>query len=131
MTPEHEARPYRLVVADDSTVFRASLVRFLNTLPDIEVVAEAGNGREALELLEQLAPDILILDIQMPVMDGLAVLQRLQATETTTQVLVLSAHGDNYAQQVIASGIAVFVPKGDIARLRQTLTMLINERSKD
>src|SRR5687768_15833094 len=109
--------PYRVVVADDSVAFRSTLIRFLATLPDIQVIGEAANGQEALQVVEATAPDLLILDIQMPELNGLEVLQQLQAMETKVQVLVFSAHGDDYQDQVLASGATAFVSKGDIPRL--------------
>jgi len=95
-------------------------------LPDIQVIGEAANGLEALQVVEATAPDLLILDIQMPELNGLEVLHQLQTRETRVQVLVLSAHGSDYRDQVLASGAAAFVPKGDIPRLRQTIADLVN-----
>jgi CheY-like chemotaxis protein len=130
MLTTRDPHPVRVAVADDSTIFRTSLVRFLATLPHIKVVAEAINGQEALQIVEKKTPDILILDIQMPVMDGLAVLRHLRRMETNVQVLVLSAHSGAYSEQVMESGATLFVPKGDIPRLLKALSQLIDERNK-
>jgi CheY-like chemotaxis protein len=73
-----------------------------------------------------MAPDILILDIQMPQMTGLEVLHHLQALPITVQVVVLSAHEGDYANQALARGATAFVPKGDISRLLNTLLGFIN-----
>jgi CheY-like chemotaxis protein len=121
------SRPCRVVVADDNQMFRMSLVRFLGTLPNIEVVAEAADGQEALQCVETTAPHLLLLDMRMPVMDGLEVLRRLQAAATSVQVVVLSAHEDGYAMQALASGATAFVRKGDIPQLVTTLTQVSQE----
>ncbi|HXF63865.1 MAG TPA: response regulator transcription factor [Caldilineaceae bacterium] len=114
--------PFRVVVADDSHSFRTTLTRFLNTLPHFTVVGEAADGDEALRLVDQLAPDLLLLDIRMPRMDGMEVLERLQAQGMPVQVVVLSAHSDPYYErQVLADGAAAFVAKGNVESLLSTL----------
>ncbi|MEP6731066.1 MAG: response regulator, partial [bacterium] len=67
----------RILVADDSATARALLVALLNAEPDFRVVGEARNGREAVEMTERLAPDIVTMDIQMPEMDGFQATQEL------------------------------------------------------
>lgn len=114
--------PIRVVVADDNPLFRATLVRFLKSFTHFTVVGEAADGDEVLRLVDQLAPDLLLLDIYMPAMDGVQVLHRLHAQGTPVQVVVLSVHSNpTYAQQVLAEGAAAFVGKGDIELLLSTL----------
>jgi CheY-like chemotaxis protein len=89
-----QKHPVRVVAADDSAVFRTTLIRFLTLFPNLEVIAQAANGREALQLVEELDPEILLLDIRMSGMDGIEVLRHLRAIATNVQVVVLSAQGE-------------------------------------
>ena len=67
-----------IALADDHTIFRDGLRQLLSTEPDFEVVGEAKNGTEVLDLVRELQPDILLLDLKMPGLDGLSALQRIQ-----------------------------------------------------
>ena len=84
----------RIVVADDHPIFRDGLCKLLALEEDFEVVAQASDGRQVLDVLQQLEPDILLLDLKMPGLDGLATLQRLQAARNKTRVIVLTASDD-------------------------------------
>src|ERR1039457_4487967 len=84
----------RIVVADDHPIFRDGLCKLLALEEDFEVVAQAQDGRQVLEVLQQFEPDILLLDLKMPGSDGLATLQRLQAVKNKTRVIVLTASDD-------------------------------------
>ncbi len=75
---------------------RAGLRNLLNRHPDIEVVGEAENGAKALEVIEQLKPQVLILDMQMPVMDGVEVALRLKKAKSPVKILAFSAFDDKY-----------------------------------
>src|SRR5881275_619154 len=89
-----EASRIRIVVADDHPIFRDGLCRLLALEPDFEVVAQAQDGRQVLDVLQRFEPDILLLDLKMPGLDGLATLQRLQASKNKTRVIVLTASDD-------------------------------------
>src|SRR5512133_2265773 len=82
----------RVVLADDHDVIRQGLKRLLNRAPEIEVVGEASDGLEALNFVKELHPDVLLLDIEMPVMDGIEVARRLQELNLKVRVLILSAY---------------------------------------
>ena len=84
----------RIVVADDHPIFRDGLCKLLALEEDFEVVAQAQDGRQVLEVLQQYEPDILLLDLKMPGLDGLGTLQRLQAVKNKTRVIVLTASDD-------------------------------------
>jgi DNA-binding NarL/FixJ family response regulator len=87
-----QTRPIRIVIADDHPVFRDGLRKLLMLEEDFRVIAEARDGKEVLEVLEQHQPDILLLDLKMPPgLDGMVSLQKLQASRTTTKVIVLTA----------------------------------------
>src|ERR1035441_5729223 len=106
-----EARKIRIVVADDHPIFRDGLCRLLALEPDFEVVAQAQDGRQVLDVLQQHEPDILLLDLKMPGLDGLATLQRLQTSKHKTRVIVLTASEDKnefvQAMKLGTSGIVL------------------------
>jgi DNA-binding NarL/FixJ family response regulator len=109
----------RIVVADDHPIFRDGLCRLLALEDDFEVVAQASDGRQVLEILQQVEPDILLLDLKMPGLDGLATLQRLQAARNKTRVIVLTASDDkNEFVQAMKLGTSGIV-------LKQTATELL------
>src|SRR5271157_3913752 len=114
-----EPRKIRIVVADDHPIFRDGLCRLLALEPDFEVVAQAQDGRQVLEVLQQHEPDILLLDLKMPGLDGLATLQRLQIAKNKTRVIVLTASDDkNEFVQAMKLGTSGIV-------LKQTATELL------
>src|SRR6202171_1933059 len=109
----------RIVVADDHPIFRDGLCRLLALEDDFEVVAQAQDGRQVLDVLQQHEPDILLLDLKMPGLDGLATLQRLQASKNKTRVIVLTASDDkNEFVQAMKLGTSGIV-------LKQTATELL------
>ncbi len=84
----------RVVIADDHPIIRDGLKKLLSREADIEVVGEASDGREALERVQESAPDVLVLDLRMPNMDGLAVLRALQQFHSNVKVIVMTASED-------------------------------------
>ncbi|MFJ6720835.1 MULTISPECIES: response regulator transcription factor [unclassified Streptomyces] len=84
----------RVVIADDEPLIRAGIRMILTSAPDIEVVAEAANGREAVELARAHVPDVLLLDIQMPVTDGLTALGELGRAAPDVRALILTTFGE-------------------------------------
>ncbi len=104
----------RLVIAEDHQIVREGLRLFLDAQPDMEVVAEAANGQEALAAVRQHRPDVLLLDLLMPEMDGLAVLRALQqeGLDQDLKVLVLtSASEDRLVIPAVRAGAAGYVLK--------------------
>ena len=88
-----DASTIRILATDDHPLIRAGLVSFIATEPGLEVVAEASNGEEALEKYRELRPDIVLMDLSMPVMDGLAATRCIRRHETTRiPIVALSAH---------------------------------------
>ena len=109
----------RIVVADDHPIFRDGLCKLLALEEDFEVVAQAQDGRQVLDVLQQYEPDILLLDLKMPGLDGLATLQRLQSGRNKTRVIVLTASDDkNEFVQAMKLGTSGIV-------LKQTATDLL------
>ncbi|MFC9822302.1 response regulator [Streptomyces erythrochromogenes] len=88
------AEVIRVVIADDEPLIRAGIRMILTSAPDIEVVAEAANGREAVELARSHAPEVMLLDIQMPVMDGLTALVELRRAAPEVRALILTTFGE-------------------------------------
>ncbi|MET9885373.1 response regulator transcription factor [Streptomyces sp. NPDC006430] len=84
----------RVVIADDEPLIRAGIRMILTSAPDIEVVAEAANGREAVDLARAHAPQVMLLDIQMPVMDGLTALGELGRAAPEVRALILTTFGE-------------------------------------
>lgn len=114
MSPAEEApERIRVVIAEDHEQVRRALVDLIGRRPDMEVVGEAANGVEALERVELLCPDILLIDIRMPKMDGIKVLGVLRTRGIKTRVIVLSAHEDEaYVAEAMKRGADGFILKG-------------------
>jgi two-component system, NarL family, nitrate/nitrite response regulator NarL len=109
----------RIVVADDHPIFRDGLCKLLALEEDFEVVAQAQDGRQVLEILQHCEPDILLLDLRMPGLDGLGTLQELQAKRNKIRVIVLTASDDkNEFVQAMKLGTSGIV-------LKQTATELL------
>ena len=104
----------RVVLADDHDVVRQGLRRLLDRAPEIEVVGEARDGLEALNFVKALAPDVLLLDIEMPIMDGIEVARRLREANIDERILVLSAYDDReYIQALLDIGVSGYLVKGE------------------
>jgi DNA-binding NarL/FixJ family response regulator len=102
----------RIVVADDHTLVRQSVIKALRTEPDVEVVGEAADGAAALIAVERYVPDLLVLDIAMPGMDGLTLAEQLRVSHPTIRVLFLSMHDDDTSlQRAVSLGASGFVSK--------------------
>jgi DNA-binding NarL/FixJ family response regulator len=102
----------RILLADDHETVREGLRMILNAQPDMQVVATAGDGSEVLAQCEKIAPDIVIMDISMPGMNGLAATQRLNEKCPDAKVLTLTRHADSsYLQQLMRAGAAGYVLK--------------------
>ncbi|WP_405864026.1 response regulator transcription factor [Streptomyces sp. NBC_01515] len=95
MTDEAVRKPARVVVADDQTVVREGIVMLLGLLPGIEVVGAAVDGDEAVRLVAELAPDVVLMDLRMPRCDGVEATRRIRAEHPGTQVVVLTTFADD------------------------------------
>lgn len=105
-------RVLRVILADDHTVMRAGVAALLADDPGIEIVGEADNGRRAVELAEQLAPDVALLDLRMPVMDGVDATARIVAGPTPTRVLILTTYDtDSEIERAVEAGAIGYLLK--------------------
>src|SRR4030042_6437329 len=102
----------RVLVADDHTIVRDGIYSLLSMTPDIEVVGEASNGREALEMAQKLMPDVVLMDIAMPLMDGLEATRRICKDFLNIKVLVLTQYEDSeHVFSIIEAGASGFISK--------------------
>jgi len=102
----------RVLLADDHSLVRAGLRALLNEIPNVDVIAEASDGVQAVQLTRQLRPDIALLDISMPNLSGLAALRQLSGAAPATRVLLLSMHDDDaYVSEAIHAGAAGYLIK--------------------
>ncbi|QRO00472.1 response regulator transcription factor [Archangium violaceum] len=102
----------RVLLADDHKLVRAGLRALLESLPDVTVLAESGDGQEVLELAGRLRPDVLLLDISLPGLNGIEVARRLARLCPATRVLILSMHtATEYVAQALRAGVAGYLVK--------------------
>ena len=107
-----EADSIRVVLADDHAVVRAGIRKFLEGAEDIQVVAEADDGAQAIEVIQSQNPDVAVLDIQMPEMSGIDVTRWVRSNARSTGVLILTAFDDDpYILAVLQAGAKVYVLK--------------------
>jgi len=101
-----------ILLADDHAVVRAGLRVLLERHEDLRVIAEAGTGREALQLIETLKPDVAVLDVAMPELNGIETTQRVHASGAATQVVILSMHADeSYVLRALKAGARAYILK--------------------
>ena len=105
-------RPIRVVVADDQVLFRVGLVELLARDPRIEVVGQAGDGLQAVQAVVALDPDVVLMDVRMPGIDGVEATRRVKAARPETQVLILTAfETDRHVLQALQAGANAYVLK--------------------
>jgi DNA-binding NarL/FixJ family response regulator len=110
-------RPIRIILAEDHTIVRQGLARLLEDQPDLEVVGEAENGRTAVEKALALKPDIAILDITMPLMNGIEAAKRIRKQLPETKILILSMYShEHYIHELLETGISGYLLKDSSGR---------------
>ena len=112
MKNQEDRKVIRVILADDHKVVRAGIRIFLEQQADIQVVGEASDGRQAIQLIEQLEPDVAVLDIQMPEKSGIEVARWIRSARLNIGVLILTAFDDDpYIRAVLQAGANGFVLK--------------------
>lgn len=118
----------RVVLADDHKLFREALRNMLQRHPDIEVVGEAGDGIQAVELVGSLLPDVVVMDIRMPRLNGIAAIAQLLAAHPSVKVIVLSVNAERiFASEMLASGARGYVTKSDAEELPRAIRAVMND----
>jgi DNA-binding NarL/FixJ family response regulator len=119
--------PARLIVADDNALIRAGTRTMLEVEPDLEVVGEADNGQKAVELCQRLRPDLVLMDIWMPEMDGLEATRRIKESFPATSVLVMTAYPspDNLLDAVKAGAAGYIFKAAPFEQLVDTIRRTI------
>jgi DNA-binding NarL/FixJ family response regulator len=104
----------QVIVADDHPIVRFGICRALEADGNVEIVGEAADGLLALQLTKSLCPDVLIVDIEMPVMDGLTVIRQIRSHCLSTRILVVSAHAyDHYVCSTLSEGVQGYLLKDE------------------
>ena len=133
MTPQHAVRAERIQVllVDDHALVRAGIRALIEMIESVDVVGEAGNGAEALRSIERLNPHIVLLDITMPDMNGLEVLQKITSSFAGVRVIILTMHeAREYAVQALHFGAAGFIPKSAAAaELKDAIEMVMQGKT--
>jgi two-component system, NarL family, response regulator NreC len=102
----------RILLADDHTILREGIRSLLEKQADFEVVAEAENGRQAVDLVRQFKPDVVLMDIAMPLLNGIHATDQIRRETRSTQILILSQHeSDEYIRRALAVGASGFLLK--------------------
>jgi DNA-binding NarL/FixJ family response regulator len=107
-------QPYRVILADDHILFRQGMKRIIDELPETQVVGEASDGQEAIELVKRLEPDLAILDISIPKLSGIEVCREIRRLFPKVKILMLTMHKDReYLYQAISAGAQGYLLKED------------------
>jgi DNA-binding NarL/FixJ family response regulator len=112
----------RIVVVDDHALFRAGLVNLLSDFPEFEIVGEAGNGKEALEVIADVEPDLVLLDVNMPVMDGVETVAELKKNhKTRVLMLTISKHEEDLFGAIAAGADGYLLKNAEPEDLKKSI----------
>jgi len=105
-------KKYKIIIADDHQMFRNGIINLLKDYEEFEVVGEASNGREAIALVEELKPEIIIVDIGMPTLNGLETVRQISAHHPKTKTVMLSMHNnEEYVKQALLADVHGYILK--------------------
>ena len=123
--PQHNGK-IRILVAEDHLVARVGVSTIVNMQPDMEVVAEASNGQQAVELYRSYHPDVALLDLRMPVMGGVQAAQMIRAEFPGARMVALTTYGgDEDIRRALAAGVSAYLTKDVLQRTITRLQMLL------
>jgi DNA-binding NarL/FixJ family response regulator len=118
--------PVRVLLVDDHALLRQHVRGFLGAYPTIEVIGEAADGEDALRAVHRLSPDVVVMDIHMPRLNGIAATARIKQADPGVAVVGLSMSADSYQDEMLAAGAAAVVSKEDLVkRLPETIHLSI------
>ena len=116
-SPENKAAPLRVLVVDDSDIVRRAICKILHTCSDIQVVCEATNGRDAIRLAKEHRPDLILMDISMPIVSGFEATRLIKHALPDTKIIFLTQHRSrSFAKEALAAGAHGFVTKDAASR---------------
>jgi len=120
----------RLVVVDDHALFRAGLVSLLSTVPEFEIVGEAGDGLEGLAVVERTDPDIILLDVNMPIMSGVEMIEALQERQNLhILMLTVSKHDEDLFGAIAAGADGYLLKDAEPEELRRSINLVAEGKS--
>ncbi len=123
-------RKIRIVVVDDHALFRAGLVSLLTSIPEFEIVAEAGDGREALSVVREEKPDVVLLDVNMPVMGGVEMVEALQEIDQPRiLMLTISKHDEDLFGAIAAGADGYLLKDTEPDELRRAINLVADGKS--
>lgn len=110
-------KPIKVLIAEDHTIVRQGLARLLSDQPGLEVIGQAVNGRDAVEMAEKLNPDIIIMDIAMPKMNGIEAAKKIRKLLPRTKILILSMYShEHYIHELLEVGVSGYLLKDSSGR---------------
>ena len=132
MNEDEGVRRARLLIVDDHDLIRESTQLMLEGEPDLEVVGEAANGHHALELCRQLRPDLVLMDVRMPEMDGLTATREIKKEMPAISVLVVSAYeSEDYRREAASAGATDYILKdAERRQLLEAVRAALGQRGK-
>jgi DNA-binding NarL/FixJ family response regulator len=124
-------KKFKIIIADDHTLFRQGLKLILEDIETIEVVADVANGKELIEAVRELLPDLIIMDINMPQVNGIEASRTILQEHTDMKILVVSMYGDEqYYNSVIENGVKGFILKdAENTELRLAVNAILNGKT--
>ena len=123
-------RKIRIVVVDDHALFRAGLVSLLTSIPEFEIVGEAGDGREALSVVRDEKPDVILLDVNMPVMGGVEMVEALQENDhPRILMLTISKHDEDLFGAIAAGADGYLLKDAEPDELRRAINLVADGKS--